>query len=353
MKKRTTSILLLLLSVNLIAFAQEVKVTRITDKVRVFNFSHVSNCNIVAISSEKGIILVDTEISPATMETVKEAIQKEFPNKEFVYIINTHAHSHHCGGNAVFKELPIIAHENIVEDMQWWFDAKENDEMKQKVLKYIDDKITEYKESMKDHNNSSEVAETQGLIKYWSKRKQEIEGGFEIIVPNVRFSDRMTLQLGDITLNLIYFGKGHSKSDILIHIPEEKVLISGAVIGKDIPDTHYWHEIDRDITRWISVLKMLTENIDDIEYVIPGHGEILNKESVKLSYNYYSEMLNRVKDAKRKGNTLEMIKDSLSLAKGFSHFTQFQNLSEKEKERHQKNIEIFWNYIHMDEKVEN
>lgn len=353
MKKTITFFVLVLLSVHLNLFAQEVKVTKITDNVSVFNFSIESNCNLVAISSDDGIILVDTENSVTTMEIVKKTIQKEFPGKKFIYIINTHAHSHHCGGNAVFKDVPIIAHENIVEDMQWLLNGVKDDEMIQKILTLYENKITEYKQSLKGQNDTSEAAKIQEIIEYWKKGKQEIEEGFKIFVPNIRFSDRMTIQLKDVTLNLIYFGKGHSNSDILIHIPEEKVLISGAVIGRNIPNTHAWHEIDRDITRWISVLKMLSENMNDIEYVIPGHGEIINPEQVKLSFNYYSEMLKKVKDAKVNGNTLEMIKDSLSLDKGFSHFTQFQNLSEKEKERHQKNIEVFWNYVDKNEKVEN
>jgi len=76
MNKKTTSIFLLLLAINLTAFAQEVKVTKITDKVIVLNLTRVSNCNIVAISSEEGIILVDTEISPMTMLIVKRSDPK-------------------------------------------------------------------------------------------------------------------------------------------------------------------------------------------------------------------------------------------------------------------------------------
>jgi len=68
-------------------------VTKITDKVIALTVTRVSNCNIVAISSEKGIILVDTEISPLTMELVKDEIHKQFPGQEFIYvIIPTHIH---------------------------------------------------------------------------------------------------------------------------------------------------------------------------------------------------------------------------------------------------------------------
>jgi len=83
------------------------------------------------------------------------------------------------------------------------------------------------------------VEAIQEVKKYWEKRCLEIKNGFEVIVPDIRFSDEMKLQLKDMTLDLIYFGLGHSKIDILIHIPEEKVLIAGATIIMDLPSTHH------------------------------------------------------------------------------------------------------------------
>ncbi len=343
--KKLTYLLLILLFVNLVGFTQKVKVTRITEKVIVLNVTNVSNCNIVAVSSDEGIILVDTEISPVTMEIVKEKILNEFPDRKFIYIINTHAHAHHCGGNSVFKGLPIIAHENIVEDMQWWFDVFDDEKIKQDVLKYIEKNINECEGSMGGNNDISEVESLKEIIRYWKKREKEIENGFEVIVPNIRFSERMKLQLEDMTVDLIYYGMGHSKSDILIHIPEEKVLICGAAIITDLPTTHHKGDRERDISHWISVLKMLTDQLNSIETVIPGHGGLRDSESVKLHYDYYSEMLERTRDMKRQGMTLEEVQESLSLSRGFAHFTQFKNLPDEEKERHLNNIEIFWNYV--------
>ena len=49
-------------------------------------------------------------------------------------------------------------------------------------------------------------------------------------------------------------------------------------------------EIDRNIPRWITVTKELVNSIDNIEYIIPGHGELVDKKALKLTYDYYSEM---------------------------------------------------------------
>ncbi len=346
MKKNILFSILLLFVIHILAFTQEVSVTKITDKVIVLTVTRVSNCNIVAISSEEGIILVDTEISPLTMEIVKEEILKQFPGQDFIYVINTHAHSHHCGGNALFKDIPIIAHQNIIEDMQWWFDMQSDEEMKQEIIGYYKKNIADCDESIKEHaGDESEVAAIQEVKKYWKKRCQEIENGFEVIVPDIRFSDEMKLQLTDMTLNLIYFGLGHSKSDILIHIPQEKVLIAGATIIMDLPSTHHSGDRERDIARWISVLKNLNDDINTIETVVPGHGGLRDRASFQLHYEYFSEMYENVDKMVAEGASMDAAKEMLSLENGFSHFASLQDLSEDEQERHLKNLEIFWNYI--------
>lgn len=347
MNKKVITLFLLFLSLNHLLFAQEAKVTKITEKVIVVNLPIMSNCNIVAISTEKGIVLIDTEASPKAMTILKEAIQREFPYKEFAYVINTHAHSHHVGGNAVFKGLPIIAHENITKDMKWWFEVMENKEERKQWSEHFKKEASKCKEELKSHSKeSAEAMNLKKKIKFWEELEQEKLKGYEIIVPDIRFSDKMTLQLGDITLNLIYFGKGHSESDILIHIPEEKVLVSGAVIrDQAIPSAFTYHEVNRDISRWLSVLKDLMGKIDDIEHIIPGHANLLNGEFLKSTYNYYSELLEKTSKLRKEGFTLEEIKEKLSLDNEFSHFNKSGNIEEKMKERHQENIEAFWNYL--------
>jgi len=232
-----------------------------------------------------------------------------------------------------------------VEDMQWWFEVLADEEMKKKFADYFNNNIAGCEKAINDKDNRFDAESLKELISYWEKRRQEIENGFEIIIPKIRFSDRMKLHLEDMTMDLIYYGKGHSKSDILIHIPEEKVLISGAVIIPGLPSTHPKSEKEHEVAHWISVLKILNEKLNTIETIIPGHSGLLGKESVKLSYEYFSEMFNRIKDFKNQGLSLDEVKQNLSLSKGFSHFAQFKDLSNDEKDRHLENIEVFWNNI--------
>ena len=88
--------------------ARNIGVTCVSDNVAVFCVEEVSNASITAIATPKGIIVVDTEISPKTMEMVKAKIMDTFPGRDFLYAVNTHAHAYHAGGNAVLKHIPVI-----------------------------------------------------------------------------------------------------------------------------------------------------------------------------------------------------------------------------------------------------
>jgi glyoxylase-like metal-dependent hydrolase (beta-lactamase superfamily II) len=249
-------------------------------------------------------------------------------------------------GNALFRNIPIIAHQNIIDDMQWWFDALGDEEMKKEIISYYRSTIDECEASMKEHaGDESELKILEDLKEYWEKRYLEIENGFEVVVPAIRFSDEMVLQLEDMTLDLIYFGLGHSKSDILIHIPEEKVLISGAAIITGLPSTHHTGDRQRDVVLWIYVLKKLTDNINTVETIIPGHGGLRDKESLRLHCEYFTAMYEKVEKLVTEGASLEDARSQLTLDKGFPEFTTLQDLPEDEKARHLENVKVLWNYI--------
>ena len=108
MQLKTISMLWLTAMLSWTAQARNIRVTRVTDKVAVFRVEEVSNASITAIATPEGLIVVDTEISPNTMEMVKTKMKETFPGKDFLYAVNTHAHAYHAGGNAVFNDIPVI-----------------------------------------------------------------------------------------------------------------------------------------------------------------------------------------------------------------------------------------------------
>jgi glyoxylase-like metal-dependent hydrolase (beta-lactamase superfamily II) len=97
--------------------------------------------------------------------------------------------------------------------------------------------------------------------------------------PNITFNDGYNINMGDETLSLMYFGMAHSTSDILIQIPNEKILMVGGLFSK-YGRPGFTIENNKYIERWVKVLKWIDDQWIDIEIVIGGHGEILSKEDL-------------------------------------------------------------------------
>ena len=78
-----------------------------------------------------------------------------------------------------------------------------------------------------------------------------------IAKPEVTFEDTLTISMGDATLNMIYFGKAHTNSDIFVHIPEFKLLMTGDLFfsgGRPSIDDAGKQDVERwkTVMQWIS-----------------------------------------------------------------------------------------------------
>jgi hypothetical protein len=95
------------------AVAQEVELQRLSDHVIVMRLPGISYTNIVAVSTARGLVVIDTESSPVTMRPLKQAAERAFGRDDWALVINTHPHFHHAGGNALFEGAQIIGHESF------------------------------------------------------------------------------------------------------------------------------------------------------------------------------------------------------------------------------------------------
>jgi glyoxylase-like metal-dependent hydrolase (beta-lactamase superfamily II) len=260
------------------AFAQyEIKTEKISERVLVVKLiNQYGALNVTAITTEKGIVVIDTAWPPAATREIRGTIEKELERGDFSYLINTHGHTDHASGNQVFKDAVIIGHENI-------FDAM----------------------------NSTE------------KRKIQLNLGDDYVKtpPDVTFNDRLELDMGDISLELIYFGMAHSGADILIYIPEEKLLMVGDTFDYNFLP-YISEEGNYDIARWITVLEYFLYEAPGVETVIGGHRETFDGKLLSGYLDYLKELWNGVDKAVKEGLSLEEAKQKLlkSISRvAFSH----------------------------------
>jgi glyoxylase-like metal-dependent hydrolase (beta-lactamase superfamily II) len=303
--------------------AQYIRIDRLSQRVVLAYWPGIDRrCNLTAIQSQKGLVIIDTEASPRVMAPMKEKIEQAFHRTDWAYVINTHAHDNHCSGNSLFKGAVIIGHENLAEDMQWLIRRQTEPDSKRREIDRYNAILRDLRAALPLYAaNRTYTRLIQSDLIFYELFVQDLQQGYEVVKPSLTFSDKYTLDLGDLTLELIFFGKGHSNSDILIYVPQERILVTGAIAYQQgrVPEIGEESHLE-DVHRFIAVLDSLLADNVKIDHVIPGHSVPLTRAVLPPIRDYYQRMLKEVEAARQQGLTLDQTTRLLTIRAKFPAF---------------------------------
>jgi glyoxylase-like metal-dependent hydrolase (beta-lactamase superfamily II) len=259
-----------------------VSVTRLSDRVTQFSTAGDEPTVVTAIRSRRGIIVVDTERAPTFTAAIRRAIEAEVPGV-IVYLINTHGHGDHTYGNQVFADATLIAHHNAIADME--VADRQRERLAQRFQAGIQGLKARYEAMDRD---SQEAAALAATISYYEQFAAGLGESFELTLPDITFSDRLSLDLGDLTLELIWFGKAHTDGDVLIYCPEEQLLLTGDLFysggfpyvdSERVPSLGRWHE----------TLTGLLQRDEGVTHVATGHEPSLPVSHLEAILEFVAE----------------------------------------------------------------
>lgn len=300
-----------------------VRIERLSDRVLLAHWIGPDRlCHLVGIQSEKGLVLIDTEMSPRVMTPIKVQIERRFGRTDWAYVINTHGH--HAGGNGAFKDTPIVAHENLADEIQWRIDSQADPQRKRTILDEVAQVLTTLRTNLRQVGGNRAYARMMhGEIRFWELYAEDLKEGYEVVKPTLTFADRHTLDLGDVTLELVFFGKGHSDSDVLVYIPQEELLFTGAIAYQraHLPQIGESSRME-DIQRSVAVLEKFLSPDVPIRRVVASHSVPLQKKDLVPIREYYERMLAGVRAAQREGLTLEQAAERLAQRVAFRAYME-------------------------------
>jgi len=245
-------------------------ITRINDKTLMTSFGSDA---VVFVRSDSSIVVIDAGISTGLTNKYRKLAESEFGDIPFEYVINTHGHHDHYRGNNVFGEAKVIGHINMGEeiDSQW--------KSPEKVAIQIKKIVEEYEAKLaKAVAGSDEWKDSYiGREKYSFSYKDAVNF-LPVIKPGITFSDSLNISVGDIDFEMIYFGKCHSKSDILIYVPQLNILFTGDLFSK-YGRADLNHENDKE--NWNRSAEWINKRMFNINTVIGGHGQLLTKDDLE------------------------------------------------------------------------
>jgi glyoxylase-like metal-dependent hydrolase (beta-lactamase superfamily II) len=177
-----------------------------------------------------------------------------------------------------------------------------------------------YSHDHQDHSSGGEVfADTATVVGHELTRAAMAGKNRPTAVPSVTFSDTMSLHLGGRTINLIHVGRGHSDNSIVVHFPRERTVFAVDFVSvkrmpfKNMSDTYIPDLVDQIRT---------VENMD-FDIIAPGHGKMGTRADVRDHRQYVENLYKAVMGGVRAGQSLDQLKQSVSLPK-YASWSQYK-----------------------------
>lgn len=181
-----------------------------------------------------------------------------------------------------------------------------------------------YSHDHRDHSAGGEVFAPEATVVAHENARATIIGEQRpTAVPDITFTDRMTLRLGGKAVELVYLGRSHSDNMIVMHFPEERAVFAVDFISvKRLP---YMNLNDAYFPDWIEAVNKVEAM--DFDILVPGHGPLGTRADVTEHRQYLQALYDAVLDASRKGQSLEEMKKSITLD-AFSHLGMYDKWRE-------------------------
>lgn len=239
----------------------EIKVEKVSGNVYMLQGA---GGNIAASVGEDGIALVDGQFAPLA-DKIRAAL-KTISNKPLRFIINTHYHSDHTGGNAALHtDATIIAHENVRKRLA-----------------------------------SGSTGGNLGSIKFEQAAvKQEA-------LPVITFQHDLTIHLNGEDIRAVHAPNGHTDGDSIVYFTKSNVVHMG-----DDFVTYGFPFIDLNAggssAGMIAALESEIARVPADVKVIPGHGPISTLEDVRRCIEMLKQTRAVVEKGVKAGKSLEQL----------------------------------------------
>ncbi len=222
-----------------------------------------SGGNIGVSSGPDGVVLIDDQYAPLAAK-IRAALEAVAPRQPLRFVLNTHWHGDHTGGNESFGEggALIVAHHNVRKRLA-----------------------------------------AGGFMEAF---KRDVKPAPAKALPVVTFGDDVEFHLNGLTLHAMHVAPSHTDGDAVVFFPEANLVHMG--------DTYFnglYPVIDYGsgghIDGMVAAISEILPRLDDKSRVIPGHGPLSNKAELTAYRDMLATVAARLKKLMAEGKTLAQI----------------------------------------------
>ncbi|WDE04432.1 MBL fold metallo-hydrolase [Thalassomonas viridans] len=220
--------------------------------------------NIAVLATEQGLLMVDDQFAPLA-ERIETAM-RGLSDKALKYIVNTHFHKDHTGGNASFAaKAPVFAHENV------------------------------------------------------RQRISEESPGEVGALPVVTYQNGLTVYLADEEIQITHLPGGHTDGDSVVYFKNANVLHTGDLFFElGFPYVDLKH--GGNVKTYLANVNALLEKMPDDVKIIPGHGKLTDKARYKVFAEMIDYSIKRISKALAEGKSEQEILE-MGIGKDYEHWS--------------------------------
>jgi glyoxylase-like metal-dependent hydrolase (beta-lactamase superfamily II) len=239
----------------------ENSVTRVSEHV----YAIVGFPNIGIVVGDRATLVVDTGLGARNGAIVLKQAEK-LGKTPILYLTTTHFHPEHAMGEQAFPPRTVIIRPAVQQ------------------------------EEMNKHAN-----EMMDLFRGFSAQSKELLQDVKLRPPDIVFDKELKLDLGSVTVRLMWLGPAHTQGDELIFVVEDSVLIPGDIVqDKIVPNMP---NADASVKNWLAILDQL-EPLKP-RFVLPDHGALGDGSLIAKERAFLLELQTRSLELKRQGKSAE------------------------------------------------
>ncbi|MFY9509598.1 MAG: MBL fold metallo-hydrolase [Rubrivivax sp.] len=215
---------------------KKVSFTKLSEHAYAYTAEGDPNTGIVI--GDDAVMVIDTQATPVMAQDVIRRI-REVTDKPIKYVVLSHYHAVRVLGASAYRPEHVIASQDTLELIQ----------------------------ERGEQDKASEIGRFPRLF----RNVDSVPPG--LTWPTLAFSGKMTLWLGQLEVQLIQLGRGHTKGDTVVWLPQERILFSGDLVEYDATP----YAGDAYFTDWPQTL----DNIAALQpqKLVPGRGAALENEA--------------------------------------------------------------------------
>lgn len=222
-----------------------------------------ASVNVGLVAGTEQVLVIDSGSCPEQGRAIAASVE-ELLGRGVDHVVLTHGHWDHSFGLAGFGEVTSHAHESVLEDLT------------------------------SDGNRS--VAGQLGL------------DPDDLVMPNNPMSLVRALELGEKRVEILHFGQAHTRGDLLVSIPQDKVWFTGDLI-ETADDPQF--DDSSSVESWPMALDGILGGASDEHRYVPGHGPVTNRMGVFEQRANISMLYGAGEALVKRGVKLEAAMDAL------------------------------------------